>query len=275
LGATSSTLHRLVLERDGERWHLVLRRFTNAAWLADEPDLVAHEAAALRLASRASVPTPDVVAADEQGACCDVPALLMTRLPGTVELRPPDRARWLHGLAEAIAPVHAIEADEFPWRYAPYNDVTRLEPPAWSRVPALWARAIEIVNGPRPAARERFIHRDYHPTNVLWHDGRVSGVIDWTVACRGPAPIDVAWCRRNLASLYGMGAADQFLAAYRSIAGSAYDHHPYWDLIVIIEILPGPPTVYPPWIEFGATGLHDALMAERADKYLIHVMAAL
>ncbi|WP_081412680.1 phosphotransferase [Fictibacillus gelatini] len=30
-----------------------------------------------------------------------------------------------------------------------------------------------------PDARNGFIHRDYHPCNVLWEDGRLTGVVDW------------------------------------------------------------------------------------------------
>jgi hypothetical protein len=72
-------------------------------------------------------------------------------------------------------------------------------------------------------------------------------VVDWPNACRGAANIDVAWCRMNLAALYGVAAADRFLDFYRSLTGPSFDYHPYWDLIVLIELLPGPPDVYSGW----------------------------
>jgi aminoglycoside phosphotransferase (APT) family kinase protein len=50
----------------------------------------------------------------------------------------------------------------------------------------------EIVVGSWPEHHVRFIHRDYHQGNVLWHDNRVSGVIDWTTGCTGPPGIDLA-----------------------------------------------------------------------------------
>jgi aminoglycoside phosphotransferase (APT) family kinase protein len=274
-GSTSSTLYSVEAARNDRPLKLVLRLFTNADWLADEPDLVQHEAASLKKAAEADVPTPELVACDESGAYCGAPAILMTQLPGRVDLMPVDLDGWLYQLAEAIAPLHTLDVGEFPWRYAPYNDVTCLEPPAWSGYPGLWERAIEIVNAPWPEVRECFIHRDYHPVNVLWQDGRVSGIVDWPNACRGPAGIDVAWCRGNLVGLFGVAVADRFLEAYQSLAGSSFEYHPHWDLLDIIEWLPGPPTVYLPWIEFGIQSLTDEIVQGRVDEYLVSVMGRL
>jgi aminoglycoside phosphotransferase (APT) family kinase protein len=278
-GATSSTLYAIRATRatrGGHGLELVLRRFTNREWLASEPDLALHEATCLRLARQAGVPAPELVAIDEQGdarSADGMPSVLMTCLPGTVTLLPDSLDGWLHGLAQAILPLHSLKVERLPWRYAPYNDVTQLEVPAWSRCPDLWARAIEIVNGTWPGAPACFIHRDYHPNNVLWLDGRVSGVVDWPNGCLGPPHIDVAWCRMNLAGMSGLETADRFLEAYQSLAGPAFSYHPFWDLMVIIEGLPGPPDVYPPWVEFGLQGLTDALMLVRSDAYLASVMA--
>jgi aminoglycoside phosphotransferase (APT) family kinase protein len=272
-GATSSELHRLEVARGGRSLVLVLRRFTNSAWLAAEPDLALHEATALIKAAEARVPTPELIAYDEQGEHCGAPAVLMTHLAGRVELKPADLHGWLFRQAEVLLPIHALEGGAFPWRYAPYYDVSRLKPPGWSRHPDLWAQAIDIVNGPPPAVPACFIHRDYHPTNVLWQDGRVSGVVDWVNACRGPANIDVAWCRGNLVRLFGVDVADRFLDAYRSLAGSYFQYHPHWDLMVILEVLPGPLQVYPPWIDFGVRHLTPDLIQERVDDYLTSVLA--
>lgn len=49
----------------------------------------------------------------------------------------------------------------------------------------------DFVREPRPQVKPCFIHRDYHPTNILWVDDKVSGVVDWVNACRGPAGIDI------------------------------------------------------------------------------------
>ena len=260
-GATSSALHSVDAARNGRMMKLVLRRFVNQEWLKEEPDLALHEAASLEKANVADVPTPELVAYDEMGEHCGVPAVLMTRLPGSVELKPQNIDERLRRLAEAIIPVHAVEVGTHPWGYSPYVDVARLGPPDWSSIPELWERAIGILAGPRPPARESFIHRDYHPANVVWLDNRVSGVVDWPNACRGPAGVDLGWCRRNLVQLHGLPEADRFLDAYRSVAGATSEHHPYWDLITLVEVLG--------WAKFG----RDVM--RRLDEYLASVMARL
>ncbi|MDQ1374820.1 MAG: hypothetical protein QOJ09_2158, partial [Actinomycetota bacterium] len=81
----ASTVYGLVVEirPGGRRERLVLRRFTDAEWLAREPDLVEREALALTIVGAAGtgVAAPELVAADP-----DASAVLTRRLPG--------RERW-------------------------------------------------------------------------------------------------------------------------------------------------------------------------------------
>ena len=50
------------------------------------------------------------------------------------------------------------------------------------------------------------------------------------------------------------------------------EYNPFWDLMTIIEVLPGPPGVYAPWIEFGVRHLNAQMLRERVDEYLVSVM---
>ena len=63
---------------------------------------------------------------------------------------------------------------------------------------------------------------------MLWQRGRLTGVVDWVAAFRGPADVDIGHCRLNLAVLYSAELADDFLAAYEAEAGRRVD--PYWDI---------------------------------------------
>ncbi|MBL5777794.1 aminoglycoside phosphotransferase family protein, partial [Bacillus sporothermodurans] len=134
--------------------------------------------------------------------------------------------------------------------------------------PELWGAVFDFVREPRPQVKPCFIHRDYHPTNILWVDDKVSGVVDWVNACRGPAGIDIGHCRLNLAMLFGVSTADEFLSAYEKLAGYSFSYHPYWDLLSLIDILFGSPEVYPGWIAFGVTNLTDQMMVDRLDQYM-------
>ncbi|NOU94671.1 phosphotransferase [Paenibacillus sp. LMG 31456] len=267
-GGISSIIHSVSLRTHGEVREFVVRQFDNEEWLKDEPDLALHEAESLRWAYGNGLCAPQIIAFNESGRECGVPTVLMTRLEGSVVLNPANYDLWLNGLAESLVKIHAVEADSFPWAYFTYNDIDTLEIPSWSSSPELWSRVLDIVRGPKPKFKPCFIHRDYHPTNVLWTGNYVSGVVDWVNACRGPAGIDIGHCRLNLAMLLGVQSADQFLSAYLSHAGTEFSYSPYWDILSLVDILFGPPTVYQGWTALGVTGLTDTLMVERIDRYM-------
>ncbi|WP_051621045.1 phosphotransferase family protein [Paenibacillus sp. UNC451MF] len=272
LGGTSSLILHLSLEVEETVQEVVLRLFDNTEWLLEEPDAAHHEAECLRWAAKAGLPTPQLIACDVTGSECDMPAVLMTWIEGRVQLEPTDLKSWVNGLAETLAAIHSVEANDFPWIYSPYIDVASPEKPSWSNVPQLWDAAIRIVQGPQPAAEPCFIHRDYHPGNVLWIGEKISGVVDWANGCRGPAAIDVGHCRRDLALLHGIPAADAFLSAYMLHAGERFRYDPYWDLLSLMDTLFGSPTVDPGWEAFGMNGLTDEMMRKRTDEYMISLL---
>jgi aminoglycoside phosphotransferase (APT) family kinase protein len=230
-GGRSSAVHALdVRDRAGQTHALVLRRFVRADWLAVEPEAPEREAAALELARRCPIPTPWLIALDARGEVADVPALLMTRLAGRTEWSPADRDAFLRSLAVAL---HAIHATPRPRgaaipAYAPYEPHLR-EPPPWAARPELWRRAIAVFEGPAPSGAPVFIHRDFHPGNVLWEQGVLRGVVDWVNASIGPPDADLGHCRLNLACRFGQPAADRFLDLYREVSGRE-DYRPYWDV---------------------------------------------
>lgn len=274
-GATSSLLHDIELEANGRTSHAVMRRFTDQQWVKREPDVALREAQSLQHAVRAGLSAPGLIAVDATGERCGVPATLVTKIAGDVVLSPTDRDRWLSGLASTAAHIHRVDAAGFRWKYRRYNELDTLSVPAWSEQPQAWQKAIAVVSGPAPRYRECFVHRDYHPSNVLWENDRVSGVVDWVNGCRGPAGIDVAWCRHNLANLHGVDVADDFLEAYVEAAGSDFTYDPYWDLMSVVELLPGPPGMYEGWSAAGFPRINNALMRERVDAYVASVVARL
>ena len=54
------------------------------------------------------------------------------------------------------------------WRYSNYTTAEGLRVPVWSRCPELWQKAIDHWLRGQPNDGDVFIHRDYHPVNVLW-----------------------------------------------------------------------------------------------------------
>jgi aminoglycoside phosphotransferase (APT) family kinase protein len=247
-GASSSAVHDLVIEaQDGRVHRFVLRRFTDREWLAREPDLAGREAEALTLLEATPLTTPRLIAVDETAEYCDVPAVLMTRVPGRPLAAPDDLDGFVTRLAEPLPIVHAtpLPARAAIPEYRPYylEEARRgeLRPPTQTRARASWKRAIE-VHAATPPTGERavFLHRDYHPGNVLWRRDHVAGVADWVNASRGPVDADVGHCRLNLAIDYGLDAADGFLSAHRALTDDR-DFHPYWDIAAAVGMVPEHP----------------------------------
>src|SRR5207248_977250 len=173
------------------------------------------------------------VAVDATGTACDVPAVLMTRLAGRPRRRPDVRR-----LAEVLSVIHAVRvpAHVRVRPYSPYYLDRDLRPPPWTRLPAAWARAIDVHHGRPPDDPPVFIHRDYHPGNVLWSGGLVTGVVDWVNAGIGGAGADVGHCRVNLCA-FGQDVAERFLDLWLRAAG-VDSYHPYWDIVAAVGLLP-------------------------------------
>ncbi len=235
-GGMSSAVHLLtVQDSSGQRRQAVLRRYVRPEPSEQEPDAAGREARALRVARQAGVPTPALLAVDPAGMEAGVPAVLMSRLPGRVDWWPSDMDRWLRRLAEILPGIHCAPlppADVLPL-FAPYPQAS-YRPPGWARYPHLWERAAEISYGPPPRLPAVLVHRDFHPGNVLWRRGTVSGVVDWQGACTGPAMADVGHCRVNLLG-FGTDAAQRFTALWQQAAGAAY--HPWGDIVTVIGFL--------------------------------------
>jgi len=277
-GGSACAIHAVdVVDGRGRRHPLLLKRFLREDWLAREPDVVEREARHLGWLDPVALPLPRLVAVDPRGAACDVPALLMTRLPGRPQLLPENLDAWLLGLVESCLALHELPdslASRFP-PYRCYRDLARLAVPGWTRRPRAWERLIERLQAAPPASAAGFVHRDYHPGNLLWQRGRVSGVLDFPSCCYGPAAVDLAHCRINLAQLHGPDVADRFLHFYQSRIEGLPDFDPYWDLVGLADWLPGPEAVYPGWQDLSSLSLSVETCWQRLDELAERALARL
>jgi aminoglycoside phosphotransferase (APT) family kinase protein len=203
----------------------------------DGSHFVFAEGRGLTAAEQAGIPAPRLVAIDTDGSRAGRPAVAMTVLRGEVRPRPTTTVEdWVWGLASELvrianAPRPAIELPlAESWREPASAD----DPPGWITDPAVWRAAVERVDSGLVGSTDGFIHRDYHPLNVLWHDDEVTGVVDWVNACEGPIEFDLSRCRVNVALAAGPEAADAFLTACGDL-GRDYDRA--WDLETVFSLL--------------------------------------
>jgi aminoglycoside phosphotransferase (APT) family kinase protein len=236
-GGTASAVHLLTVTGAAGTRRVVLRRYVRPELNPEEPHIAEHEARALTFSARLGVPTPELLAVDLHGGQAGVPTVLMSRLPGAVRWWPADSGRWLDGLAALLPDIHTAPLPP-PGMFPPFTPYRQdsYQIPGWAREPGIWKRAVEIHHQPTPAGGHVFLHRDYHPGNVLWRRGKVSGVVDWAGASIGPPSADVGHCRGNLFP-YGLAAVARFTRAWEDLTGATY--HPWADIVTTIGFLDG------------------------------------
>lgn len=109
-GGVASVVHRLTIDRGGRRDVVVLRQYEReflAHMETGTAGLITAEAAILRDVHRAGIPAPEPIAADPGGHDCGGhPAILMTRVPGRLDLAPDDPDAWLGQIAAVATRIH-------------------------------------------------------------------------------------------------------------------------------------------------------------------------
>ncbi|MFI8364324.1 phosphotransferase family protein [Streptomyces sp. NPDC085612] len=276
-GGWTSRMRRLDLHGpDGHR-SLVLRSFVKPFYVRHAEGLLTREADILSLLRDTEVPAPALLAVDATAQHCDHPSLLMSLLPGTVRLDDRDAEHRADLLARQLADIHALPVSEGrrPRVYQAWTSPERVTPPTATRRPELWQRAVDVLRREPPAHRGRFLHRDFHPGNVLFTgtDGglRISGVVDWVETSWGPADLDVAHCATALALLHGapegMRFADRYVAAGGALSAADGDHL-YWRLLDALAFAPDAEKVAVPWRELGRTELTSTVLTRRLEEYV-------
>ncbi|PKW12355.1 Predicted kinase, aminoglycoside phosphotransferase (APT) family [Streptomyces sp. 1222.5] len=275
-GGWTSEMRRLDVRGPGGRRSLVLRSFIRPFFVRHAEGLLTREAAVLRLLDGTDIPAARLVSVDAAAEYCDHPSLLMSRLPGTLRLGDEDAEQLAELLARQLLRIHRlpVTVDTRPRDYQAWTSPERVRPPAYTAQPRLWQRAVDVIRREPPQYRACFLHRDFHPGNVLFTgdgDGlRVSGVVDWVETSWGPADLDVAHCSTALALLHGVSAGMQFADRYLAAGGTLTDDpvdHLYWRLLDALAFAPDAEKVAAPWREVGRADLTPTLLTRRLEGY--------
>ncbi|GGN84489.1 hypothetical protein GCM10011579_074460 [Streptomyces albiflavescens] len=268
-GGWSSQMRRLTLD-DGTG--LVQRSFVKPFYRRHAPGLLTREASVLTLlAAHDGVPAPELYAVDATAEHCDHPTLLMSSLAGTVRLDEGDLERRLDLLARQLVGIHGVVPAERPRPYQPWTSPERVRTPAG----APWDHAVDVIRREAPSYEGCFLHRDFHPGNVLFTGAgdtlRISGVVDWVETSWGPADLDVAHCSTALALLYGETYGLGFRERYEAHGGRRLadgEDHLYWRLLDALAYSPDAEKVAAPWRELGRTDLTPEVLGGRLGAYV-------
>ena len=203
----------------------------------DGDSTAASEWARLTFAQRVAAPVPEAIAADLEPVWFGGPAVVMSWLPGRPDVTPTDTDAWVAGLAQTLSQIHETVLDGAAGVLRPSPPVEAWHPDGGDDHP-LTAAAVSAVTSRLPSlSSERvFTHGDFHPGNVLWHRGRISGVVDWSAARLDARWSELAYCRADLCLLLGPDVADRLADAYSDIVGVTSDDLAVYDVMWLFNI---------------------------------------
>ncbi|WP_443035506.1 phosphotransferase family protein [Streptomyces sp. BE230] len=276
-GGWTSQMRRLSIAGGEAPGRLVLRSFVKPFFVRHAEGLLTREADILTLLGGTEIPAATLHGVDATATHCDHPSLLMSLLPGDVRLSDEGAGPRAELLAGQLVRIHRVQvtAQTRPRTYEAWTAPDRVRVPEATARPELWRRAVDVIRRDAPEHRPRFLHRDFHPGNVLF-DGegdslRITGVVDWVETSWGPADLDVAHCSTALALLHGAGSgmafADAYLAAGGLLAQEPGDHL-YWRLLDALAFAPDAEKVAGPWRELGRDDLTPELLTRRLEEYV-------
>jgi aminoglycoside phosphotransferase (APT) family kinase protein len=168
---------------------------------------------------------PVPLGGDLDGRWSKYPTSLISWLDGEADITPADPRGWARELGRGLAAVHSVPTErlaELPSVFDGRGGSEEiLAGPLAAEVRSRWS---EVA-----AAPEVLSHCDYWSGNVVWRQGRLAGIVDWSAGARGPRGFDLGWCRLDLVLLFDEQIADDFLAAYEAGTGRAVGEMRLWD----------------------------------------------
>jgi aminoglycoside phosphotransferase (APT) family kinase protein len=168
---------------------------------------------------------PVLLGGDLDCRWAESPTLLISWLDGQADITPADPENWAAQLGHALATVHAVSSDRLAALPSAFDGSVGsrkvLEGPLAKGIRSGWRQIT--------APPEVLTHSDYWSGNVVWRDGKLTGIVDWSGGARGPRGFDVGWCRLDLVLLFDERIADVFLAAYEEGIGRPLDDVALWD----------------------------------------------
>jgi aminoglycoside phosphotransferase (APT) family kinase protein len=210
--------------------------------------------------------TPALLADDLDGRWSEYPTSLISWLDGEPDITPTDPRGWARELGRALAVVHAVPTArlaELPSVFDRSGESEEiLAGPLAAEVRSRWS---EVLASPQVLA-----HCDYWSGNVVWRDGKLTGIVDWSAGSRGPRGFDLGWCRLDLVLLFDEQIADDFLSAYEAGTGQAVEVH-LWDCWAAARSDNGVASWVPNYLPLGRPDLDEAELRRRHARWTAHL----
>jgi len=191
------------------------------------------------------IPAPEPLYLDDTGTLLGTPGIVTRFVPGRLILSAPaDPLDWARELAVTLAKIHSIPCGakvqsflldanaEATWFLK--SDTAPGYMQTYPGGTEVWQFLHEAFPGIRTMP-SGLVHIDYWSGNILWHENRISAVLDWEEAAYGDPVIDVAYARMNMILMGLTQSADDFLQIYESEMGCKVENIGFWELAAAVR----------------------------------------
>jgi aminoglycoside phosphotransferase (APT) family kinase protein len=206
---------------------------------------------------------PVLLGGDLSARWSEHPTSVISSLDGQADVTPSDPQGWARELGRALGVVHALPGEGLPGLPSVFDhrggSPDALNGPLAAVVRSRWAQV--------RAAPEVLTHSDYWSGNVVWRDGALTGVVDWSGGVRGPRGFDVGWCRLDLYLLFDESVADRFLAAYEGAVGHPLSGITLWDAWALARSHDSVETWTPNYRPLGRADLDERELRRRHSEW--------
>lgn len=205
------------------------------------------EHGALSFLRSSGIPCPDPIFFDLGGALLGSPVIVTRLLPGAQILAHPANPLWAEQapvVAALLARIHMLACPSA--LAASMPDTTAQATwflkngslPEYMRDHPDGAAFWEIIDHQLPVLKPvegALVHGDYWSGNILWDQGKLSGILDWENVAFGQPGFDVANCRMEMI-VDGMDdAAETFLRTYEEVTGKPVANLGLCELTVAVQ----------------------------------------
>lgn len=242
----------------GEQLSLILRRDPIASSAIIPTSRPIEHRLLQNVATATGLPAPRSVALDETGEFVERPALVITRLPGKSDLAPlfggADSAELesvATHLCETLAKLHLSSISAIDPQGEMRDPMNRqIDTSSWERYfasqvaflkrnyprtafaahPVLYDCYCTLEHARPASAPLTFVHGDFQPSNYMYNNGKITGLIDWELSHIGDPREDLA-ALTHVSALMGwdlMGAVMKeggFLGYYSKLTGIPVTAH--------------------------------------------------
>ena len=227
----------------GNETRLAVKRMTDDP----DPERATADFHGLRIARKHGIPGPEPLYLDTTGDLLGLPGIVTGFIEGEQVSRPEDVRSWAADIARMLLRVHAVSPST--------EDRGHIYDGRWMGLYFLrdgWPEtmaghpladpifeAVRELRASLRRVRPVFLHMDYWPGNILWRQGRISGLVDWDAASYGDPALDVGYFRMNMYLRGIKEAADIFLDYYEAESGPV-ENLGFWELACAARPLPAP-----------------------------------